>query len=217
MDIQQVTVGSPVYGERTPYPGSFSAKNEGANIMNIFGNNVHTDNMDYINSMLKTQFTDNMQPMPKAQRKKRYNTDAKDQPVLSVALRQSEEAQSPPKIDDALGAPSNSPNREAESSVLTPEEPVLNEKYDGNNRLSAPEEPVVEKIKCVRNSSNTVMRKDEEMYEDFFQSEVNDYVKRSMSVEDIKIPKRDFLKTGSIANKGLFSPVGRNIYVSTRE
>lgn len=153
------------------------------------------DNLDYINSLLGNQLPGTAAPQ-KRKKSKQKPDDASTQPRSSDKVVS---PSSPAKANnDPLNVPLNSPGLDPIPSLLAPYE--IENSYLPENKDVAPVEGE-EKMKwrTGRNMSNMVSTKEAEMYEEYFQNEMNsDVGKRSMSLEDARVVKRDFLRAGIV-------------------
>ena len=186
-------------GEQTPYPGTSNDKTEAARVLNLFGDNVVTDNLDYINNLLKSQFPDNVGPKNQ-QRKKRQNRQESKEPS---SAQTTEDVTSPTQMSNALSPPVNSPNifpekgqnSDPNSSFMSPIEPVNNGKIEiqiASGILESAD--LVIKGREARKMSEIVGKQEIETVGDFYKGEIPDVGKRSMSMEDVKVVTRDFAK-----------------------
>jgi len=212
--LQQQLDSSPSdLGEQTPYPGTSQDRTEATRVLNLFGDNVVTDNLDYINTLLKSQFTDNIAPKNQKGRKRQTR-----QENVPSSAQTTEEVTSPTLMNNALSPPVNSPNifpekgsniSDHNSSFMSPIEPVNNGKVEVHIATSILENAdIVLKGRHERNSSGVL-----ETCEEFYKRENNDAGKRSMSVEDIKIISRDFNKGhGATAKNAVHNTSGNFAY-----
>jgi len=185
---------SPLNGEQTPYPGGASDKSDVNKYSNsIFGDNLLTDNMDYINSLLKDQFMDAPPVKNTQKRNKRITREDLKVAAGSGLRRPTGELISPVKIDSAISPPVNSPNLEGNSSLLSPSEPDLKDKIEGLVQVEISEGGESEiKLKGGRNNSDMISKKDVEAYENYYPNGMNNVGKRSTSMEDIRISQKNF-------------------------
>lgn len=211
LEINPSTPTTFPIGEKTPFP-STSVRIESSKLKNLFGENVHMDNLNYINDMLQTALPE---AMPKPQRKKKGKEKNEDLPIQAPMTSPEKANVQIILAEDTVKTPTNIASivGDQDSSLLNVDEPNPTKK-NSIEKLSVPKiEEERLKLVCERNMSSTLPAKDTQIYAECFQTEDNENMKRSMSVADIRTTQVEAPKASGYGKSNYYAATGMYICV----